>query len=33
VVASNSPAKDLLQEIETEVIKAIQQGLAKETGQ
>jgi len=33
VSASNSPAKDLLQEIETEVIKAIQLGLAKKTGQ
>jgi hypothetical protein len=31
VIAHNSPAKDLLLEIETEVIKAIQQGLAKET--
>jgi hypothetical protein len=30
-VAYDSPAKDLLLEIETEVIKAIQQGLAKET--
>lgn len=30
-IAQDSPAKDLLQEVEAEVIAAIQQGLAKET--